>query len=437
MNVVVRRRASTRAGSPIYVSNISEEGVLIQGNNLWVPTERTAGDSLAVREPGARDGRRSGRLELRRPVRRPEQRRHCSTCILTNGYVSAATQRRATGTTTRRSPAATARSSPTRRTGRRWAAGASPGYQQKRSGSTTAPASSSTSPRRSASPTRYDGRVGGAGGPAGTAACSTSSSPTSAGRCCSTRTTVAPEHAMDRLRAQGGCAAIRRGAANRSAIGAQVRLFWNGQQQVQEVSGGCGFCAAEPAPAALRPGQDADGREGRDPLAVGQDQTIDGPGAGPASIASRSPYDDAITTSPTRPRRSPKRTPPAVSPLDNRYLAPAPHHRHPARRPAHASASSRASRGRPSRSRPRIADGAACSAGCSSASGRTWPAPTSPGSASASWSARRPSGRTRSVRPDLDHVEVRDPRATGGTSGTRRTSASSPCCSWPPTRSPA
>lgn len=30
---------------------------------------------------------------------------------------------------------------------------------------------------------------------------------------------------------------------NRSAIGAQVKLFWNGMQQVQEVSGGSGFCA--------------------------------------------------------------------------------------------------------------------------------------------------------------------------------------------------
>jgi hypothetical protein len=31
--------------------------------------------------------------------------------------------------------------------------------------------------------------------------------------------------------------------SNRSAIGAQVRIFWNGQQQVQEVSGGSGFSA--------------------------------------------------------------------------------------------------------------------------------------------------------------------------------------------------
>ena len=31
--------------------------------------------------------------------------------------------------------------------------------------------------------------------------------------------------------------------SNKSAIGAEVRVFWNGQQQVQEVSGGSGFCA--------------------------------------------------------------------------------------------------------------------------------------------------------------------------------------------------
>ncbi|MCC2669132.1 MAG: hypothetical protein K0Q72_1603, partial [Armatimonadetes bacterium] len=31
--------------------------------------------------------------------------------------------------------------------------------------------------------------------------------------------------------------------SNRSAIGAQVRVFWNGQQQLQQVSGASGFCA--------------------------------------------------------------------------------------------------------------------------------------------------------------------------------------------------
>jgi enediyne biosynthesis protein E4 len=32
-------------------------------------------------------------------------------------------------------------------------------------------------------------------------------------------------------------------ASNRSAIGTQVRLFWEGHEQVQEVSGGSGFAA--------------------------------------------------------------------------------------------------------------------------------------------------------------------------------------------------
>jgi hypothetical protein len=31
--------------------------------------------------------------------------------------------------------------------------------------------------------------------------------------------------------------------SNVSAIGAEVRVFWNGLQQVQEVSGGSGFCS--------------------------------------------------------------------------------------------------------------------------------------------------------------------------------------------------
>jgi hypothetical protein len=31
--------------------------------------------------------------------------------------------------------------------------------------------------------------------------------------------------------------------SNRSAIGAEVRVFWNGRQQLHEVSGGSGFCA--------------------------------------------------------------------------------------------------------------------------------------------------------------------------------------------------
>lgn len=50
------------------------------------------------------------------------------------------------------------------------------------------------------------------------------------------KNTVAPENKWIAFELEGT-------ASNRSAIGAQVRVFWNGQQQVQEVSGGSGFCA--------------------------------------------------------------------------------------------------------------------------------------------------------------------------------------------------
>jgi hypothetical protein len=44
---------------------------------------------------------------------------------------------------------------------------------------------------------------------------------------------------------EGGCRAGTTGSrcTNRSAVGAQVQVFWNGRQQLQEVSGGSGFCA--------------------------------------------------------------------------------------------------------------------------------------------------------------------------------------------------
>src|SRR5205085_5249781 len=35
-----------RGNLAVYVSNISEDGVLIQGNNLWVPKEGTSGNTL-------------------------------------------------------------------------------------------------------------------------------------------------------------------------------------------------------------------------------------------------------------------------------------------------------------------------------------------------------------------------------------------------------
>jgi hypothetical protein len=50
------------------------------------------------------------------------------------------------------------------------------------------------------------------------------------------KNTVSPENHWIEFALEGT-------ASNRSAIGAEVRIFWNGQQQLQEVSGGSGFCA--------------------------------------------------------------------------------------------------------------------------------------------------------------------------------------------------
>lgn len=50
------------------------------------------------------------------------------------------------------------------------------------------------------------------------------------------KNTVAPENQWIEFDLEGT-------TSNKSAIGAQVRVFWNNQQQVQEVSGGSGFCA--------------------------------------------------------------------------------------------------------------------------------------------------------------------------------------------------
>jgi hypothetical protein len=50
------------------------------------------------------------------------------------------------------------------------------------------------------------------------------------------KNTVAPENKWIEFELTGT-------TSNRSAIGAQVTVFWNGQRQLQEVSGGSGFCA--------------------------------------------------------------------------------------------------------------------------------------------------------------------------------------------------
>jgi len=217
----------------IYVSNISEEGVLIQGNNLWVPNEGTAGDDVKftnlARNMGVELGgwsfgaqfgdlNNDGTLDL----------------YLTNGNVSLDRSRSywydfskvAGGNTAIISDA------------KNWPAleGRSlSGYQQKRVWMNDGAGKFVDVAQAVGVTDTYDGRsvamadlwnrgvldvvVANQRGPL-----------------LIYKNTVAADNKWIEFQLEGT-------KSNRSAIGAQVTLFWNGQRQVQEVSGGSGFCA--------------------------------------------------------------------------------------------------------------------------------------------------------------------------------------------------
>ena len=217
----------------IYVSNISEEGVLIQGNNLWVPREGTSGDSLSYENMaramdveiggwsfGAQFGdlNNDGTLDL----------------YLVNGYVSADRNlnywydfsKIAGGNSSIISDAA------------HWPAmdGRSlSGYQQKKVWLNDGAGKFVDVAQAVGAKDVYDGRavamvdlwnrgvldvvVANQKGPL-----------------LIYKNNVTPENKWIEFELEGS-------ASNRSAIGAEVRLFWNGRQQVQQVSGGNGFCS--------------------------------------------------------------------------------------------------------------------------------------------------------------------------------------------------
>ena len=217
----------------IYISNISEEGVLIQGNNLWVPKEGTSGDGLQyqnlARDMGVELGgwsfgaqfgdlNNDGTLDL----------------YLANGYVSADRNKNywydfskiAGGNS---SIIADAANWPPME-GRSLS-----GYQQKRVWINDGAGRFTEVAQAVGATDTYDGRsvalvdlwnrgvldvvVANQRGPL-----------------LVYKNTVTPENRWIDFELEGV-------ASNRSAIGARAELFWNGQAQAQEVSGGSGFCA--------------------------------------------------------------------------------------------------------------------------------------------------------------------------------------------------
>jgi enediyne biosynthesis protein E4 len=217
----------------IYVSNISEEGILIQGNNLWVPKEGTAGKDLKYENLagafgvelggwsfGAQFGdlNNDGNLDL----------------LVTNGFVSLDRNRSywydfAKVAGGHSSIIADAMNWPAF-DGRSLA-----GYQTKRLWINDGAGRFVEVARAVGVTETYDGRAVAFGdlwnrGVLDVVVANQN------GPLLVYKNTVKPENAWIEFELEGA-------KSNRSAIGAQVALYWGKGQQLQEVSGGSGFAA--------------------------------------------------------------------------------------------------------------------------------------------------------------------------------------------------
>jgi hypothetical protein len=224
----------------IYVSNISEEGILLQGNNLWVPSgaedapkyenmARAMGVDLGGWSFGAQFGdlNNDGFLDL----------------YLVNGYVSASRtdsywydySKVAGGNQVVISDASN------------WPAMGNrslAGYQQKKVWMNDGAGHFVDVSQMVGVTDRYDGRSIALADLSNRGVLDAVVA-NQRGPLMLYRNEVAPGRAWIGFDLEGGCRSdlASSGCSNRSAIGARVTLVWSGQQQVQEVSGGSGFCA--------------------------------------------------------------------------------------------------------------------------------------------------------------------------------------------------
>jgi enediyne biosynthesis protein E4 len=217
----------------VYVSNISEDGVLIQGNNLWVPQEGTSGESvryenlarsLGVEMGGWSWGMQFGDLNNDGTL----------DIYLTNGYVSAdrnssywydfskvAGGNSAIIGDASNWPAMEGRSLS--------------GYQQKRVWVNDGAGKFNDVAQAVGANDTYDGRSVALADLWNRGVLDVIVT-NQRGPLLIYKNTVAPENTWIDFELEGT-------TSNRSALGAEVKLFWNGLQQVQTVSGGSGFCA--------------------------------------------------------------------------------------------------------------------------------------------------------------------------------------------------
>ncbi len=128
------------------------------------------------------------------------------------------------------------------------------------------------------------------------------------------KNTVTPENEWIEFELEGT-------ASNRSAIGAQVTLFWNGQQQVQEVSGGSGFAAQNDRRLHFGLGKNPQIEKAVIRWPSGKVQTIEKPAAGPVAQDQGARMSQQTTAPLTPMPAAPARWKQLIS-LDNRYIAP-------------------------------------------------------------------------------------------------------------------
>jgi hypothetical protein len=217
----------------IYVTNISEEGILLQGNNLWVPKPGTAGDNLRYENLAREMGIELGGWSFGAQFGDLNNDGYLDV-YLTNGFVSADRDRSYWYDFSKVAGGNTAIISDVLNwppmEGRSLS-----GYQQKRVWLNDGAGQFFDVANAVGVTDTYDGRAVALAdlwnrGVLDVVVVNQK------GPLLLYKNTVVPDNKWIAFELEGS-------VSNRSAIGAQVRLFWNGQEQVQEVSGGSGFGA--------------------------------------------------------------------------------------------------------------------------------------------------------------------------------------------------